>query len=216
MLNRLCSKILAPRLSALLCALLFGFTPGSVSAAPPLPELTPVSPFEFSRYSGEWYEVALIPYWFQRNCLGNAKVRYTPLDNHTYEDYFECDTRKPGRKQVLIGRARVVDPVQPSVLSATFLNLIGWRYWLGRNYWVTDLAPDYRYAVVSHPGRNLGWVLARTPSLPPADWATIIAGLKQQGYNPCRFVYSPHGPLSTLSSGKSTQSVCTVTPGASN
>jgi len=60
------------------------------------------------------------------------------------------------------------------------------------DYWVIQLAPDYRYAVVGEPSREFLWVLARETQLSTAEWSTIEARLKEQGYDPSKLVREKH------------------------
>jgi apolipoprotein D and lipocalin family protein len=149
-----------------------------------------VSTVDFKRYAGDWYEIALIPYFFENNCVQNARVRYTPLSEGVYEDYFECEL-KNGKKKVVIGRAKVADRASGAKLSATFLNLLGWRYWFGTNYWIIDLAEDYSYTVVSNPSLKYAWIMARSPQLPQNTLTNIAEKLRKQGVDPCRLRLVP-------------------------
>ncbi|MEB3206818.1 MAG: lipocalin family protein [Vampirovibrionales bacterium] len=158
---------------------------------PPKKEpLQAVSQVNLDRYAGDWFEIALIPYFFQSQCAANAKVVYTALKPGTFRDYFECE-QKNGKKSISVGRARVANSKTNATLSATFLNILGWRYWFGENYWITDLADDYSYSVVVHPSRNYAWILARTPNLPADVLAGIATRLSAQGVDPCRLKMSP-------------------------
>lgn len=152
--------------------------------------LQPVNSVDFEGYSGWWYEVALIPNRFQKHCVTDAKVNYQPLSPGVYRDYFEC-RRANGKLSTMVGRAKVLDSNKPGVLSATFFNFLGWRYWFGENYWIIDLAPDYRYALVGHPSRKYAWVLAREPKLSQQDWVSLARQIKAQHYNPCDLKISP-------------------------
>ena len=51
------------------------------------------------------------------------------------------------------------------------------------NYWVIELAPDYRYAIVGEPSRTYLWVLSRTPTLDEAAWHAIDARIAAAGYD---------------------------------
>ena len=48
------------------------------------------------------------------------------------------------------------------------------------------LDPDYRWAVVGHPGRDYLWILSRTPTMDEATYRGIVAALPDQGYDPTR------------------------------
>jgi apolipoprotein D and lipocalin family protein len=79
------------------------------------------------------------------------------------------------------------DRLEVSFLPAALRWLpFGW----GR-YWIIELAPDYRYAVVGEPSREYLWVLARTRTLSPEDRLAIEARLPAHGYDPKRLVDSP-------------------------
>ena len=78
------------------------------------------------------------------------------------------------------GRARVIDPASNARLEVTFF----WPFWGA--YWIIDLDPDYRWAVVGHPSRNYLWVLSRTRTLDETLYQQIVARLSAQGYDPAR------------------------------
>jgi len=61
------------------------------------------------------------------------------------------------------GTAKLLGDTDPnSKLKVTFF----WPFYGG--YWVMDLDPGYRWAVVGDPDRKYLWILSRTPA-PPAD-----------------------------------------------
>ncbi len=85
-----------------------------------------------------------------------------------------------GEEKVAEGRARVVDPVSNAKLEVSFFR----PFW--GDYWIIDLAPDYSFAVVGHPGRDYLWILSRTPTLDEAVYAAILDRLKARGYEIAR------------------------------
>lgn len=167
-------------LSALLLAA------GAACAAEPL---TTVGPVDLPRYAGQWYEVAKYPNRFQRQCIGDTTATYRLLDDGSVGVVNRCRTRE-GMDEAN-GVARRVDGrtdrLEVSFLPAALRWLpIGW----GR-YWIIELAPDYRYAVIGEPSREYLWVLARTRTLSPDDRRAIEARLPVHGYDPTRLVDSP-------------------------
>ena len=156
---------------------------------------SPVDYVDTDQYQGKWYEVALIPYFFEKKCKKNSYVRYTLLpeeseENPVFEDYFQCETKK-GKLKEFLGRAKVVDTKSNSVLSATFFKLFGWRYWFGKNYWIIGLDADYQYAVVGSPKVKNGWVFSRKPALTSSQWREVIVILENNGYDICQFQTVP-------------------------
>jgi apolipoprotein D and lipocalin family protein len=153
------------------------------ATADPLPTVDHV---DLQRYLGKWYEIASIPQYFQKQCVGDVTAEYK-LDGENIAVTNSCKTAK-GDLSVAHGQARVVDKVSQSKLEVTFVKLFGWLYLLGGDYWIIDLAPDYRYAVIGHPDHTYAWILAATPSLSAQDLAGIEARLRLNGYDSCELM----------------------------
>jgi apolipoprotein D and lipocalin family protein len=150
--------------------------------------VTPVDYVDLGRYAGLWYEVASIPQPFQRQCVGGVTATYTGLSNGRIEVINACDTAD-GSSSVITGEARVRDTESNAKLKVTFVNIRGrYVYLFGGAYWVIDLEPSYRYAVVGHPTAAFGWILARQPSLALEDLQGIADRLELQGYDTCEFM----------------------------
>jgi apolipoprotein D and lipocalin family protein len=159
---------------------------GAVSAAEPLQTVGNV---DLARYAGQWHEVAKYPNRFQQQCVGDTTATYSLRDDGNVSVVNRCRTRD-GHDEVS-GVARRVDGrtdrLQVSFLPAALRWLpIGWG-----DYWVIELAPDYRYAVVGEPSRQYLWVLSRTRTLSPEDRRAIEARLPAHGYDAARLVDSP-------------------------
>jgi apolipoprotein D and lipocalin family protein len=154
--------------------------------------LQTVPEVDLQRYLGKWYEIASIPQYFQRQCVGDAMAEYA-MDGEDIAVTNSCMT-KNGEHSVAQGRARVVEEFSRAKLEVTFVKLFGWLYFLGGDYWVIDLAPDYRYAVVGHPDRDYAWILSRQPALPMLDLIAIEQRLRKNGYDSCAL-------LTTIQSG---------------
>lgn len=142
---------------------------------------------DLSKYVGTWYEVAAIPQSFQKQCVSNVTADYTLLDNGLIKVMNSCE-KKDGTRSVSEGRAKVVDLVSSAKLKVTFVKFIDWIFAFGGDYWVIDLEGNYNYAVVGSPSVKYGWILARQPSLAPADLEIIERNLRQQGYDTCKFI----------------------------
>jgi apolipoprotein D and lipocalin family protein len=169
-----------------LFAVVLAAAAGSVSAAEPL---ATVGDVDLARYAGQWHEVARYPNRFQQQCVGDTTATYGLRDDGKVSVVNRCRTRD-GHDEVS-GVARRVDGrtdrLQVSFLPAALRWLpIGWG-----DYWVIELAPDYRYAVVGEPSRQYLWVLSRTPTLSPEDRRAIEARLPAHGYDAARLVDSP-------------------------
>lgn len=155
-------------------------------------DVTPVSAFDLRRYMGTWHEIASIPQFFQRKCVRDTRATYTLDDASALVAVENMCTRDDGGRERAFGRARSNDAQSPARLEVTFIELFGeYRFWVAADYWVIALDPHYRWAVVGHPSRRYGWVLARDPRLPAATLAEVIGRIKVQGYDACQFIITP-------------------------
>lgn len=160
---------------------------GTAWAAEP-PPLQSLPELKVPPYMGRWYQVALVPNRFQRQCVSDTTADYRQLPDGTVEVSNRCRLAD-GRLDEAIGQARpmgelVGDRLVPARLEVSFLP--AWLRWLPvgwGSYWVLQLADDGRYAVVGEPSRQYLWVLSRTPQLAVADDSAIRSRLAEQGYN---------------------------------
>jgi len=143
---------------------------------------------EVPPYMGTWYQVALFPNFFQRQCVSDTTATYRQLQNGTVEVKNRCRAAD-GRMDEALGQARPTGTLSGTTLAPARLEvsfLPAWLRWLpvgwGR-YWVIQLADDGRYAVISEPTREYLWILSRQPRLSSADEAAIRARLAQQGFS---------------------------------
>ncbi|HKX93755.1 MAG TPA: lipocalin family protein [Methylibium sp.] len=150
-------------------------------------------------YMGTWYQVALYPNWFQRNCASDTRAQYRLLGDGTVEVVNRC-RRADGRDDEASGQARPVgrldgDRLAPAQLEVSFLpRALRWLPFGWGRYWVVALADDGRYAIVSEPTREYLWVLARAPQLSPADEGTVRETLLRLGFDLSRLERHGHAP----------------------
>jgi apolipoprotein D and lipocalin family protein len=182
---------------------------GAPIAAPaePLPGAAPLQSLPaltVSTYLGTWYQVALFPNWFQRQCVSDTTATYRQRPDGNIDVLNRC-RGADGKIDEALGRARPVggvaqDELRPAQLQVSFLP--GWLQWLpfGQgDYWVIQRADDGRYAVVSAPSRRYLWVLSRTPALSVADETAIRSQLQSQGFDLSRWATHPHKPSDAAS-----------------
>ncbi|HEX5373928.1 MAG TPA: lipocalin family protein [Aquabacterium sp.] len=180
-------------LSALMAA-------GAPAQAALQPALKAVESVDLSRYQGRWYQIAYYPNTFQKQCVSHTTADYALLSNGQVEVTNACKTAE-GSTSSVVGLARLKQlrflgvPVSKPVTSKLEVRFApDWLSWVPgvwANYWVIQLASDYRYAVVGEPNRQFLWILSRTPTLSAQDDAAIRATLVQQGYDPLKLRAEP-------------------------
>ena len=152
------------------------------SAAP----VTTVPQVDLARYVGTWYEIAHVPMFFQRKCAGETTAHYTSNTDGSIAVTNRCRNAAGGMEEAE-GTAKVVPGSGNAKLKVTFF-----RPFKG-DYWVIGLDSDYRWAVVGSPNRDTLWLLARTPTLEPADVDRALATAKQQGYSLDKLTFTRQG-----------------------
>jgi apolipoprotein D and lipocalin family protein len=184
--------------SGLLLALVTAMA--SAQTPPPAP-LQPLPILDVAPYMGTWYQVLWFPNRFQKQCVADTAATYRDLGNGSVEVVNRCRTAD-GTLDAVVGLARPpagvsrieAGKLQPARLEVSFLP--AWLRWTGIGwgaYWVVDLAPDGRYAIVSETSREYLWVLTRQPVLTSQDDKAIRAKLQALGFDLSALRTHPHG-----------------------
>lgn len=162
------------------------FLLGAISAAfaDSNADLKTVSSVDLNRYLGKWYEIARYPNRFEKSCASDVTAQYSLRSDGKIEVVNSC-RKADGKWKASKGSAKVADKQTNAKLKVTFF----WPFY--GNYWIIDLDPEYRYAVVSEPGREYLWILSRTPKLDPALYEAITTRLRQNGFDPDRLIKPP-------------------------
>ena len=141
---------------------------------------------DLERYAGLWYEIAKIPNSFQKQCASGTTAEYALLDNGKVQVINRC-RQSDGQEDSAEGVARVVDTKTNAKLQVSFVRIFG-KNWFWGDYWIIGLEENYQWAIVGHPKRKYGWILARMPALSPEELERCHTILRQQGYDPDIFV----------------------------
>lgn len=154
-----------------------------------MPPVQTVDSVDLQQYLGKWYEIAAIPQSFQKQCIGNTTAVYDNAEGGLISVVNTCDTAK-GTPSVANGRAKIVDKKSNSKLKVTFVNLFGWQFLLGGDYWILAIGENYSYAIVGAPGRDYAWILSRTPQMSQDKINEAHQVLVQQGFDTCKILTS--------------------------
>jgi apolipoprotein D and lipocalin family protein len=155
---------------------------GSAESRPAqLPALKTVSSVDLNRYAGTWYEIARYPAKFQKKCVRDVRATYTLRSDGKVEVLNQC-VQADGKIKTAKGKAKIVDRTTNAKLKVTFF----WPFY--GDYWILELDPEYKYAVVGEPKRKYLWILSRSPEMDPAVYDGILERLKTIGYDPSKLM----------------------------
>lgn len=152
-----------------------------------------VAAVDLGKYAGTWYEIAKYPNKFQKNCVGNITATYTLKGADKLEVLNKC-LKKDGTVENAKADGKVEDKRTNAKLKVRFApGFTSFLPFVWADYWVIDLADDYKYAVVATPDRDYFWILSREPEMKDALYQDILRRAEKQGFNPAKVVKTPQG-----------------------
>jgi apolipoprotein D and lipocalin family protein len=160
------------RLLPLLCAV---FLTGCATVPnEPLPTVPNV---DLSRFMGDWYVIAHIPTFIEKNAY-NAIERYDLAADGTIATTFTF------REGGFDGEPKKYTPtgfVRDTVNNSTWGMQFMWP--IKAEFLISYLDADYTRTVIARNSRDYVWIMARTPTIPDADYERLVAQLAAWGYD---------------------------------
>lgn len=144
--------------------------------------LTTVPALDLSRFSGNWYEIARKPVFFERLCVSDIGQSWRLAEDGSLKVTHRCRTAS-GAMDVARGRAETMN--SSGKLKISFF----WPFY--SPYGVLWLAPEYRAVLLGSPNRKYLWLLSRTPKLDPVLEQQALAQAQRQGYNLSNLIRMP-------------------------
>ncbi len=165
------STPLRPRTLAVLCAAMLA------GCAHQAPTITPVDSVELPRFMGTWYVIAHIPTFVERDAY-NAVERYELDDDGRIRTTYT--QRKGGfdaDESAMHPIGRVVEGTGDAVWTMQFV----WP--IRAEYVITYVDAGYTQTIIGRSKRDHAWIMARTPSIPEADYQAHLQRLRDMGYS---------------------------------
>ena len=157
-------------LPALICAALVG-------CANSQPPLATVDYVDLNRFMGDWYVIANIPTFLERNAF-NAVETYEMNSDGTIATTFVY--RKggfDGKRKQYNPRGFVTDTESNAIWGMRFI----WP--IKADYRIVYLEEDYSLTVIARNKRDYVWVMAKTPSIADAKYAELVEFISEIGYD---------------------------------
>ncbi len=148
--------------------------------------LQTVPQVDLPRYMGDWYVIANIPYFAEKNCYDSIES-YALRTDGKIDNWFRC--RKGSFEAPMERKATAVASVDDkgsnAVWTVKFFHIIPVKYM------ILALDPNYQWVVVGHPSRRYGWIMARKQTLDDDLYRRLLGDLARQGYDPSKFEKVP-------------------------
>lgn len=147
-----------------------------VSACSSTPMSANTQPVDLQHFMGRWHVIAHVPYFAERGHVAS-------VDEYTLS--------RDGRIGVRYTyRTSFSEPQKSLDSSATVKRNTGnreWTTWFFRviptKYRILEVAPDYSWALIDYPGRDLAWVFARAPVMDNALYQQLEQRMAGHGVN---------------------------------
>ena len=153
-----------------------------------LPPLQVQAQVDLEKFMGRWYVIANIPYRAEAGKVGSY-VEYHPRSDGRMDDlYFFRKKNFDSKLNQWSGVAWVVDTKSNARWLAQFI----WPFKF--DYLILATAPDYSWALVGHPSRDLAWVFAREATMDDVTYQQLRGKLSAMGYDVKRVLRVPQKP----------------------
>lgn len=144
-----------------------------------------VASVDLHRYLGTWYEIATIPHFFQKDCVG-VTADYSLRPDGDIAVINTCHKKTlDGPVKTAKGKAWVVDRSTNAKLKVRFF----WPF--SGDYWIIELDAGYQWAVVGAPDRDYLWILCRTPHMDEALYSALLGKATAKGFDVGRLKRTP-------------------------
>jgi apolipoprotein D and lipocalin family protein len=130
---------------------------------------------DLSRFQGRWYEIAKLPRTDRPAEKPRKGVRELQANGRMLTEP-SGQARRSDTSLRVIGGAVTVSSASTAKLS---VDSGGFR----ADGWMIELDPEYRFAVIGHPGRKSLWIVSRAPSLDRTTLTAILDRVRAKGFD---------------------------------
>ncbi|MDN5780947.1 MAG: lipocalin family protein [Luteimonas sp.] len=142
--------------------------------ARPIP---PVAKVDLPRFMGDWYVIANIPTFPERNAYAATESYALKPDGRVQTTY----RYRKGSFDAPVKTIHPVGTVRPGTGNAVWGMQFIWP--IKAEYVIAYLAPDYSQTIIARNDRDYAWVMARTPAIPEDEYQQHMQRLHKWGYD---------------------------------
>jgi apolipoprotein D and lipocalin family protein len=147
---------------------------GCAAARPPIQTMAHV---DLERFMGDWYVIANIPTFIEEGA-------HNAIESYRLEDDGTIDTTFTFRADGFDGEPKRYNPhgfIFDTQSNAVWGMQFVWPF--KADYRIVYVNDDYTQTIIGREKRDYVWIMARTPSIPDADYAALVELLASQGYD---------------------------------
>jgi len=144
------------------------------SSAPTIPTAKSV---DLPRFMGDWYVIANIPTWPERDAYNAIESYKLDPDGSIATTFTFRKGAFDGPEKVMRPRGFVTDEKSNSVWGMQFV----WP--IKAEYLISHVDAGYTETIIARSSRDYVWIMARKPVLPEEDYARLVQMVADLGYD---------------------------------
>lgn len=144
----------------------------SKSVAP----IKPVAQVDLHKFMGPWHVIAAIPSFMENEA-------YNAVETYTLQPSGEIATSYRYRNNAFDNPVKTIHStgfVQPGTNDAVWGVQIVWP--IKAQYVIAYLNDDYSETIIARDKRDYVWIMARSPTIPQADYDALVERVRLMGY----------------------------------
>lgn len=132
---------------------------------------------DLPRFMGDWYVIANIPTFLERDAYGAVESYRLDDDGSIATTFTYRKGGFDGKPKRMTPRGFVVDRRTNAVWGMRFV----WP--IKADYRIVHVDDAYSETIVGREKRDYVWIMARRPELPPADYERLVKRVGAAGYD---------------------------------
>ena len=144
------------------------------SSAPTIPTAKSV---DLPRFMGDWYVIANIPTWPERDAYNAIESYKLDPDGSIATTFTFRKGAFDGPEKVMRPRGFVTDEKSNAVWGMQFV----WP--IKAEYLISHVDAGYTETIIARSSRDYVWIMARKPVLPEEDYARLVQMVADLGYD---------------------------------
>lgn len=148
-------------------------------------KLPVVTDLILSKYLGDWYEIARLDFYWEKN-LKNVSASYSLKKDGNIKVVNQGQHIHSGKIKTSIGKAKPVGEPTKGALKVSFFG----PFYSGYN--IMHIDENYQYALIFGDSLDYIWILSRTTTIPEAIKAKYLAYAQSAGYSINNLIWTKH------------------------
>lgn len=142
-----------------------------------LPPIETEAYVDLERFMGDWYVIAAIPIFIEDEAYDGIESYELADDGRILTTYTFRDGGFDGKLREFHPVAFVRENTGNAVWGMQFI----WP--IKAEYRVLDVDDDYSTTIIGRSARDYVWLMARTPSIPDAEYQRMVDFIEAEGYD---------------------------------